>query len=288
MLIDWFLMEPVILFRNSFVVEDEFEVAKQCLPVVENRALCKDNFVICRYSSLPYYKELEQDLAYQGSKLVNTLDQYLWIANFDYYEDLKDYTFETWTERTFPYTKYEGPFVVKGATNSKKHNWNKMMYAETKRDAIEVASLLREDSLITYQPIIYRKYTPLKTFEIGINGVRFTNEWRFFYYMGSPLTHAYYWSEADDIESPQIDQAGIDFADEIAGIAAQHCNFFVLDIGEKEEGGWVLIEVNDGQMSGLSCNTPANLYRNLASAIEQLPWPSHIKDTRTPEWTLGM
>jgi hypothetical protein len=42
----------------------------------------------------------------------------------------------------------------------------------------------------------------------------------------------------------------------------------VLDVAEKENGEFVLIEINDGQMSGLSCCNPEELYLNLKKQLD--------------------
>lgn len=43
-----------------------------------------------------------------------------------------------------------------------------------------------------------------------------------------------------------------------------HINFFVMDVARTEDGKWLLIELNDGQMSGLSENNPEVLYSKLS------------------------
>ena len=45
-------------------------------------------------------------------------------------------------------------------------------------------------------------------------------------------------------------------------------NFFVIDIAQKEDGDWIIIEVNDGQQSGLSENSADILYQNLYNSIQ--------------------
>lgn len=257
-------MEPIILFRENGEHE-EFRVCSSYMETVTIRSKCVNRLVIGRYSVLPHYNELVADLEYNGSRLINSYDQHQWVANFDYYQDLKQYTFESWTDREFPYSTYEGPFVVKGMTNSKKQDWDTMMFAMDRRVAIEVAGRLQKDELIGRQRIIYRKYTPLVTYEIGINGLPFTNEWRLFFLGEKLLGSGYYWSQAEDVTTPRLAKEGLAFAREVAKEASKHVNFFVLDIGEKQEGGWILIEVNE-QMSGLSMIDPDEFYRNLAEA----------------------
>jgi glutathione synthase/RimK-type ligase-like ATP-grasp enzyme len=50
-------------------------------------------------------------------------------------------------------------------------------------------------------------------------------------------------------------------------------SFYAIDVAETESGDWVVIEINDGQMSGLSCNSPKDLYFNLFRAITE-SWPN--------------
>lgn len=260
---------PTVLFRKALQEEGELDVCKKYFPTVELRSQCPpDSLIVGRYSCLPYYNELEKDLESIGSRLINSYRQHQWIANFEYYQELKEYTPETWFDDNFHQCNHPGPFVVKGKTNSRKLAWNKMMFAETKKEALNIASELLQDALIAEQGIIYRKYVPLKLFERGLCGLPFSNEWRFFYYKTNLLTHGYYWSSAENVNHT-IDVKGISFAETIAKIVSNHVNFFVLDIAETDKGDWILIEINDAQMSGLSENEPKNLYHNLKQCFMQ-------------------
>jgi hypothetical protein len=46
-----------------------------------------------------------------------------------------------------------------------------------------------------------------------------------------------------------------------------NCNFYTIDLALTEKNRWILIELNDGQMAGLSENDPNELYCNLAKAM---------------------
>ena len=142
-------MQPKILFRKDPTNEDEWQIAvdENC-PIVDQRTLCQDNLVFGRYSVLPYYKELEEDLKNHGSSLINSYSQHCWIANFDYYEELKAYTPETWMDHDFYKCDHKGPFVVKEKTNSRKLNWDTMMFAKDKNQAVMIGADLMNDPLI--------------------------------------------------------------------------------------------------------------------------------------------
>lgn len=257
-----------ILFRPyDFETSEEFNICSEYFSTVRNRTNLKNCVVIGRYSVLPYYKELEDDLKINNCQLINSYEQHRYIANFDYYGFLRNYTFESWNENQFPYIDWGGPFVVKGSCNSKKERWSQLMYAPDKRKASEIAYELKTDHFIGSQDIIFRKYQKLKTYEIGINDQPFTNEWRFFIYKENILSYGYYWIQAEKILE-EIDEKGLIFINSLLQYIknekpTEFPDFYVLDIGELETGEWILIEMNDGQMSGLSNNDPEILYKNL-------------------------
>ena len=74
------------------------------------------------------------------------------------------------------------------------------------------------------------------------------------------------WGIAENTDI-KLDDEGYEFAKKVGRIAADYVNFYVLDIAQKENGDWVLIEVNDGQMSGLSEIDPHELYSNLKKLL---------------------
>jgi hypothetical protein len=261
-------VKPVVLMRGSLAEENEFEICSQYFKTFRNRTECSDSLVIARYSALPFYRELEQDLANHNSQLINSYQQHSWIANFDYYHELKEFTPESWFDYDFYHCQHPGPFVVKGKTNSRKFRWNEMMFAATKAEALRIAGELLVDGVIGEQGVIYREYVPLKTYEIGLNGLPFTDEYRFFFYKETMLAHGYYWSIAKDVNLVAPADC-ILFAQTIAEIVAKFVNFFVLDIAQTESGEWILIEVNDGQMSGLSEVNPNELYQKLSLTVKE-------------------
>ena len=256
-----------LLFRLNQDNEEEYRVAKKIFGVQTNRTHCLESLVIGRYSVLPYYKELEEDLSTLDSTLINSYSQHRYIANFDYYEDLKDYTFETWFDlREIPdFTR----FVVKGRTNSRKFQWDKLMYAKDRTRAIEIAHELMGDPLIGDQGVIVRRFEDLELIEEGINGIKFVNEHRIFYYNDKRLASGYYWTSLGRSNETPIE--ALVFADDVAKIVSQHTNFFVLDVAKNCNGKWRLVEVNDGQMSGLSYCNPYELYVNLKDALDTDP-----------------
>ena len=109
---------PVVLFRKDFDTEEEMEEAGRWFDVYELRSTVpKDSLVIARYSALPFYRELEADLANNGSRLLNSHREHDWIASFDWYYYLESFTPRSWKEYEFQYCDIDGPFVIKAYIN---------------------------------------------------------------------------------------------------------------------------------------------------------------------------
>jgi hypothetical protein len=254
------MKDTVILFRPAYEHEKELAIARQYFEVQTQRSQCPNKRVIGRYSVLPYYGELEKDLKNQGSTLINSKLDHLYISTFDYYYDVKDYTFETWFQlHEIP---DDGQFVVKGRTNSRKARWNTQMFAPNREAAILIATELMQDPLLQEQGIIVRRYEPLELLEEGLNGQPFVNEHRIFFYRSRMIAHGFYWTQSE--KKGELDQRGKDLANTVASIVSKYTNFFVLDVAKTAKGEWKLVEINDGQMSGLSCIDPDEFYNNLA------------------------
>ena len=256
-------------------MNEERDVAAQFFQVTGLRShIPERSIVIGRYSVLPFFRELELDLQRFGSRLLNPYREHNWIAGFiDYYEALKDYTPRSWTESEYPYCGYDGPVVVKGRTNSRKRRWGGKggMFAANRKEAIELIGDLSQDPLIGPQGLVVREYVPLVTYEHDpISGLPITNEHRFFFHKTTLLCHGYYWVTASDETQKQahVTQETLDLAHKLAAIAAENVTGFVLDLAEKQSGGWMLVEMNDLQMSGLSACKAEDFYGNLKKALE--------------------
>jgi hypothetical protein len=255
---------PTILYRKSLTEDSEREIMARYFPITDCMVGIKNELVIARYSAVPFYDEVEKGLALQGSKLINSFRQHNYIANFSYYYDIEDYTPHTWFR--LQDVPKGGPYVVKGVTTSKKHQWDQMMFAPAREDAIRIAVDLKNDYYIGSQDIIVRQYVPLVRLGTGTHNMPFTNEWRFFMYKNQILSYGFYWSECDI--KGNIDEKAFDLVDIVASLVAGHTNFYTLDIGQKDDGEWTVIEMNDGQMAGLSMNDPETVYRKLAAVLK--------------------
>lgn len=261
---------PVILYRRCNHPDDdqrELEAAAAHFPVCRLRGeIPAGRVVIGRYAVLPHYAELEADLRLKNCELINTHAQHRWIADFEWYHDLREFTPQSWWREDFPHCQLAGPFVVKGSTNSFKWQWKTRMFAKDRAGAVTLAAEV--EALLPGQRAVIREYVPLRVLEPAVVGPPFTNEWRCFFVGTQMIAHGYYWSSAEPetIAAASFPTAARDLVQRAAAIAAEHCTFFVLDVAETEDGRWIVVEVNDGQCSGLSEIPPDDFYGHLAAA----------------------
>ena len=213
------------VFKTKYDIE--LNIASEYLNTTRSRIGCNNSLVIGRYSVRPFYKELENDLELIGSKLINSFSQHHFIANFNWYTYVSEYTPKTYFNLEDVPKNEDMSFVLKGRCNSKKQEWNTKMFAKGYINASNLYVDLNKDSMLGEQGIIIREYVPLKTLEIGLNGQRFTNEWRFFFYKENLLTNFYYWSGVTE-KRGVLTEEGIQFAKNISSILSEFINFFVI------------------------------------------------------------
>ena len=265
---------PVVLYRKGMGDEDKAEIsAAKKYSVVDHQrtCICSNDLVICRYSALPFYRELEQDIVNRGGELINTYEQHRYAADLiNWYQDLRDMTPETWDDLSrVPDSAY--PIVLKGETNSRKNSWDTCMFAKTRADAVRIMLELMNDTLIGQQKIYFRRYVPLVKYFDGIGGVPISHEFRIFVAYGRVVASGYYWQNyAGDFENkvPELDCPN-SFLDKAIRLVSPNINFFVMDVAKTQAGEWIVVELNDGQMSGLSSIDPEILYRNLNYIVER-------------------
>lgn len=257
-------MPPIVLARVPPMDTEELDVAIQHVEVTTRRTSIESgSLVICRYSALPFYRELCDDVRALGSTMLTSYRDHQYCATvMDWYGDLEGLTPRTWfrLEDVPPNI----PVVLKGSTNSRKDKWDTHMFAPTQDKRVEVYLRLMEDSFIAAQDLVIREYVPLKQYGVGIRNLPITKEFRFFVLDGRVVTCGYYWSECwDDLDDkPDAAEVPQSLLNEV--IARVPVRFFVVDIGQTESGEWIVIEINDAQMSGLSMCNPDLLYKALS------------------------
>ena len=266
-------MKPVILFRASLAEEDELEIARKYFRVVKSRMDIKpDELVIPRYSALPYYEELENDVEAVGGMLINSYNHHRYVAHLPYwYHSVSDFTPKTFFRFADADSDGTYPFVLKGTTNSRKNLWKTHMFASNKEEMEKVWENLLNDSMIGEQEIVFREYEKFKSYGVAIGDLPITKEFRIFMYGDKVLARGFYWASHPEVieeHKPDTNEIPDELINSISAAVKGHINFWVMDVAQREDGVWRLVELNDGQMSGLSCVNSDELYSNLAKVLD--------------------
>jgi len=263
-------MEPIILFRPDSDNAEEFAVAQKHFAVTNTRLdINRQEMVIGRYSVLPFYRELEQDILRKGAKLVNSYSEHRYVADvLAWAGDLHGMTPDTWARPAD--APKDCPLVLKGATNSKKFQWDTHMFAPDFKAAMEIYGRLQDDSLIGTQDIYLRRYVPLRRLDTGPHGLPISEEYRFFVLYGQIVAGGFYWSSYAHLAGAEILPAAVPaaFLEEVVNRVKDRVPFFVVDVARTEDDRWIVVELNDGQMSGLSEVDPNTLYSNMRKLLD--------------------
>jgi hypothetical protein len=266
---------PVILLRRHGVSDEEIKAMEHFFLVLESRLnIEKGDLVVGRYSVLPFYTEQERDIRITGARLINTKAQHDYVADLgNWIGDFAGLTPKTWGPGEYADLPEDMSFVLKGQTNSKKFLWNTHMFAKSKRDVPDVLRRLLDDSLLSEQKIYVRQYVPLEILDYGLNGLPITREMRFFVANKKIVSGAFYWSShaeyltSKGVKLPTAEDVPRSLTERIVATIGDKVPFYAFDVAQTTEGEWILIELNDGQMSGLSENPPYLFYRNLLESF---------------------
>lgn len=265
------MTQTVVLFRTDPETGDERGACERHFDtVVGYRSLvASDALVLARYSVLPFYIETQFDLAARGSRLLNTYTQHRYVADIsNWYYDFADVTPQTWITPSDCPLNTPGSFVLKGETNSKKHLWKTHMFAETRANVGAVMSRLLDDTMISQQQIVLRQFEEFERLDTGTHGLPVTNEWRFFALNGEVLAGGFYWANFSEVApGAETERAARLFAEVVAQRVGDKCPFVVIDVAHRTDGEWRLVELNDGQMSGLGLTDPDHLYAALRARL---------------------
>lgn len=220
------------------------------------------------------YEILYDHLAAMGVYLVNTPEQYKHCHCLpEWYNSLSDITPESvWTSDLSDKALQQAlqnfgdsPVIVKDYVKSRKHEWYDACYIRSASDTDNALRIIHNfierqgDSLTG--GIVLRKFEPLV--EVGYHpesGMPISEEYRVFFFSGQLMCVSEYWREAGQKKSTlsKEETAWIkSLPERIDSI------FFTADIARKADGSLCVMELGDGQVSGLQGLNEDFFYRRL-------------------------
>ncbi len=156
------------------------------------------------------------------------------------------------------------PMFLKGAVQSRKaRGWRACVAgdeAELNQLAAQLWSLENRSRgrVIARELVALRHARTHEDFPLG-------REYRVFVLREEILTLGYYWPGADPLAALSHIEAAAVRALAMQAARRLQVPYLAVDIGQVEDGKWIVIEVGDAQFAGLSCNSPLTLWNRLTS-----------------------
>ncbi len=219
---------------------------------------------------LDYYDQLYDALLQRNVRLLNDPVHFRRSMYLDEsHQHLAELTLETipvddltGLERAM--AELDGPVVIRTAVpRTKGRDWSQCL-AETRDQARELGESLLARPRVPGRPaLVVRKWRPLKRTSDGR-----TRELRVFVFEGTVLEMGAYWSE----QTASVEDASLAPALVLALEAQRRLDvpYLAVDIGELEDGGFVVIETWDGQCATTRTISKASLWTRLLRMASRL------------------
>ncbi|GGK24480.1 hypothetical protein GCM10008955_17590 [Deinococcus malanensis] len=210
------------------------------------------------------YATLYDALKARGWSLVNTPEQYLYTHHLPQsYSDIKDVTPGTdWVRAATPAEVDREevkailesfgpqPLIVKDYVKSRKHEWLEACFIPDAMD-VEQAMQVIETFLARQGEqfqggLVLRAFEPFKALAThSRSGMPLTREYRLFVLDGEVVTSDVYWEEGDYPEETLPLGRFVEVARRV------NSRLFTMDVAQREDGEWRVVELGDGQVAGL-------------------------------------
>lgn len=148
-------------------------------------------------------------------------------------------------------TSLEGSFIVKDYVKSRKHEWYDACYIPNIADKVNaskiISTFVERQGEALVGGIVLRKFEKLK--QIGFHeksGMPISEEYRVFVYAGKVHVVDNYWRNDMQVDFSEQELAWIKDI-----VARLRSNFVTVDLARKEDGTLIIMELGDGQVSGL-------------------------------------
>jgi hypothetical protein len=144
----------------------------------------------------------------------------------------------------------EEPIIVKDYVKSRKHELYESCYIENAKESEKamqvVNNFISGQGEYLNKGIVFRKFIKLEpTGFHEKSGMPISNELRLFIFNYKVVCTIGYWNCENINEYPE-------FVDDIIGrLMNIRSKFFAVDIAKKADGQWIVMELGDGQVSGL-------------------------------------
>lgn len=262
----WLLTKPTGLSVYDFNFEQFFE----CRHVYQ---LPETLTAVARIGASENYAELYEQLSQEGIHLIHSPEQQLKCTELpNWYPLILDLTPKSiWFSEIPSLEQIEAeftfPIFVKGSRQTSKHQKH-LSIVDTPQAFATAMEAYRKDPILHWQKVVVREYINLRPIAGGqADKIPASYEFRTFWWKGHFVGAGQYWFQADSYHwMTKEEQEALSIAREVA--SRLDVPFLVVDIAQRSDGQWIVIECNDGQESGYAGLAPMQLWKNIL-AVEQ-------------------
>lgn len=264
----------VYLYDHDEYVKND--VLKTTLPVRETNP---EDIVLRGWMFEQYkYKSFYTSVLVYGYQLINGPSQYVECHHLpEYYKYISEYTSKCWWSNTWS----EHP----GFQNTRSVSWEpvRMMlggdviikdYVKSEKGIPGLFILNKEltneefadkvQQFVDARGKLFNKGLVFKSVEKLKKYAGQTNEWRIFFVDILPVKITFNCEQKLDVPNPPEE-----FLSKIyTAVSGVPSRFFTVDVAEKEDGSWMVLEMGDGQVSGLAAQEESiKFYNNLFNIL---------------------
>lgn len=157
------------------------------------------------------------------------------------------------------------PVIVKDYVKSQKHYWNEACFIPDASDqgtvmhAVQRFLDLQGDDL--NKGLVFRRFIEFEPLAVHAqSAMPLTKEYRIFFLHGKPVYSVAYWEEGDYGDPVPPTEQFVQVAQQVRS------HFFSMDVARRLDGEWMIVELGDGQVSGLPARANTkDFYSSLAN-----------------------
>ena len=232
-----------------------------------------DKKVIARLGAIEDYNDAYATLLGKGIRLLHTPEEHVRCSQLPgWYGLIQEFTPRSQWYADIPTVQqiekeFRWPIFVKGVRQTSRHQKSLSIIHDAEQYEVVVAEY-RADPILRWQPMVVREFMALRNLEnTESDRIPSSFEFRTFWWNGQCVGTGRYWWEGRRYDWNTVErQEGISLAEKVARRVA--VPFLVVDLAMTSDGGWIVIECNDGQESGYAGVTPLGLWTRIIE-IEQ-------------------
>lgn len=223
---------------------------------------------IARFGAVTDYDELYAGLLEQGVRLIHSPEQHVLCSDLpSWYPRLEGMTPQSWWFDKAPDAKTAGelagwPLFLKGSRQTSRHKASlSIIHNEAEYD--EAIASYATDHMLHWQQIVIRRFEKLRRVEADMGQkIPASFEFRSFWWHGGLAGAGPYFCEFAryDWNAAEKQQALALAAEAARRVALP---FVVIDLAQKQDGEWIIIEINDAQESGYTGVKPLPMWQRM-------------------------